>query len=135
MPSLYMEWGEDLVLTPGGSLQMASGWDEVRQRIERRLLTNPLEVLPDGEPVTPDYIFDTTYGLGIPKYVGQNPTQDQLNQLRQKTNQGVMIDDQVSNAYPPGISLYKGSNPFELLMIIRVVLKSGQPGQIALSLP
>src|SRR5262249_35364627 len=130
MKTLYLEWGSDLVLTPKGSIQLATGWDENRQRIERRMLTWPLEVLPDGTAVAPDYIFDTDYGIGLPKLVGQPITQQLLGSIRQRVNQGVMVDAGVSNRTVPGIQLFR-TTPGELLLIISVPLQNQPPGRIA----
>lgn len=128
----YLEWGQDFIVTPNGSIQMATGWDQVRQRIERRLLTNPAETLPDGEPVEPDYLYDTSYGLGAGKLIGQPRTKQLLGQILQVVNAGVMVDDAVSNAAPPSVSLYV-INPSETLLIIGVDLLTGEVGQIAIA--
>lgn len=132
MSTMYLEWGGDFVVTPNGSLQWASGWDEVRQRIERRIITNPLEVLPSGEAVPPDYIFDTNYGLGYAKLVNQNLNNTMLSTIKQRAYQGVTVDDAVSGAYPPQISLYSPI-PGELILVLGVTLKTGEQGQIAIS--
>ncbi|QBJ80505.1 phage tail protein [Aquitalea sp. USM4] len=51
--------GDDLSLSPTGSLSTASGILRGKQRILRRLLTNP------GE-----YIYHPDYGAGLGQYVG-----------------------------------------------------------------
>ena len=131
MPTAYLEWGQDLVVLPNGSIQLASGWDEVRQRIERRLLTSPLEVLPSGAKVPPDYIWDVNYGLGVGKLVDQNLDANFLGAIRQKCNEGVMVDADVSDANPPGVALYK-INPYTTYLVIGVTLKNGTPGTITI---
>lgn len=50
----------DLGLGATGGLQVADGSLLSRQRILRRLLTNP-----------GDYIWEPDYGAGLPKYIGQ----------------------------------------------------------------
>lgn len=131
MSVLYMEWGEDLVITPNGSLQLARGWDEARQRIERRLFTNAQEVLPGNVVVAPDYLFDINYGIGCAKKVGEPMNADLLGDIRQRVNQGVMVDDAVSDALPPSIQMFRQQNG-TLLLIIGVPLKTGEVGQIAI---
>ncbi|MEB0078001.1 phage tail protein [Pseudomonas sp. CCI3.2] len=51
--------GGDLSLTPTGSLSLAFGMERGKQRILRRLITNP-----------GDYLFHTDYGAGLGRYVG-----------------------------------------------------------------
>ncbi len=52
--------GSDLSIGSGGDLATASGSEAVRERVLRRLLTNP------GE-----YIWQLTYGGGLAGFVGQ----------------------------------------------------------------
>ncbi|WP_137010157.1 phage tail protein [Aquitalea aquatilis] len=51
--------GGDLSLSPTGGLSTVSGVTRGKQRILRRLLTNP-----------GDYIYEPTYGAGLGRYVG-----------------------------------------------------------------
>lgn len=53
-------WGQDASLSAGGDFARANRALRSKQRILRRLLTNP-----------GDYIFQPTYGAGLPKMVGQ----------------------------------------------------------------
>lgn len=53
-------WGSDLQPGPTGDLGLASGTLRGQQRVLRRLLTNP-----------GDYVFEPTYGAGLPRFVGQ----------------------------------------------------------------
>lgn len=60
MPDLHHEFGSDLVVGAGGDLLTASGALLGQQRVLRRLLTNP-----------GDYIWNLSYGAGLPAMVGQ----------------------------------------------------------------
>lgn len=51
--------GDDLSLSPTGSLSTVEGIERGKQRILRRLITNP-----------GDYLFHTEYGAGLGRYVG-----------------------------------------------------------------
>jgi len=53
-------WGGDVILGLTGDFSRASHADRSKQRVLRRLLTNP-----------GDYIFHPAYGAGLPKLVGQ----------------------------------------------------------------
>ena len=59
MPDLSHEFGADLVAGPTGDLALAEGVAQGRQRVLRRLLTNP-----------GDYIWQPDYGAGLGRFVG-----------------------------------------------------------------
>lgn len=52
-------WDVDLRLSPSGDLGRVSGLERSKQRVLRRLLTNP-----------GDYIWHPEYGAGLPRKVG-----------------------------------------------------------------
>ncbi len=53
-------YGGDVALGPTGDLGRVNGLERSKQRVLRRLLTNP-----------GDYIFHPTYGAGLGRYVGK----------------------------------------------------------------
>jgi phage baseplate assembly protein W len=59
MPDLSHEFGADLEAGPTGDLAVAQGAAQGRQRVLRRLLTNP-----------GDYIWQPDYGAGLGRFVG-----------------------------------------------------------------
>ena len=60
MPDLFHYYGSDLVVGSGGDLATATTTELGRQRVLRRLLTNP-----------GDYLWNPTYGAGLAQFVGQ----------------------------------------------------------------
>lgn len=60
MADLANEWGSDLSLSSTGDLLLVSGSAAGRERVLRRLLTNP-----------GDYIWDVGYGAGLPRQIGE----------------------------------------------------------------
>lgn len=56
-------WGSDLQLSPTGDLSRSSRVERSKQRVLRRLMTNP-----------GDYIWHPAYGAGLPALVGTNAT-------------------------------------------------------------
>lgn len=60
MGDVYHDFGSDLQLAANGDLLTVSSVAESRQRVLRRLLTNP-----------GDYIWNLSYGAGLPAQVGQ----------------------------------------------------------------
>jgi hypothetical protein len=61
MSDVHQYWSNDFVLSSSGDLLAASGLEESKQRILRRLMTNR------GE-----YVWHTEYGAGVPQMIGQN---------------------------------------------------------------
>ncbi len=132
MSTLYMEYGGDLVLNQHGGLLMAVGWDEIRQRIERRLLTNPAMTLDDGTPVAADYLQHPSYGVGLPEEVGRNWTQAQAARITQKIAQGVVTDASVDPTAPPTLQV-KIAGQHLVLINIGITLIDQTQGQIPIS--
>jgi hypothetical protein len=60
MIALACDWSGDLSVGPSGDISVAPARMEIRQRIVRRLLTNP-----------GDYIWHSNYGAGLGKFVGE----------------------------------------------------------------
>ena len=60
MTDVFHYFATDLTLSANGDLLTAAGPDESKQRVLRRLLTNPQ-----------DYLWQPLYGAGLPSYVGQ----------------------------------------------------------------
>jgi len=60
MVDLALQIGGDLALGPTGDLALADGPLLTKQRVLRRLLTNP-----------GDYIWQLSYGAGLGRFVGQ----------------------------------------------------------------
>lgn len=127
----YLEYGQDLVLAPSGSLEIATGWDQVRERIIRRFLTNPAQVLPDGSSTPADYVFDPAYGIGGGALVSQNPTQQYLNALRQRIRQAVLSDVAVDPGADPQIVIQQPT-PQTFMVFVGVQLSTGQQGTFSI---
>lgn len=67
---LYHYFGGDLSPSATADLNPVNGSLRGQQRILRRLLTNPREILATGEVLPPDYIFHPEYGAGLARKVG-----------------------------------------------------------------
>ena len=126
-----LEWQGDLVLTPNGSIQYAVGWDQIRERIIRRFLTNRAQQLPDGSYTLADYVFDVNYGVGAGALVDQNPTRAWLLDLTGRMRQAVQADAAVDPGALPQMTVVKqGGNTYQLF--VQVQLVSGQSGKVAI---
>ena len=60
MADLQLSWGGDLAVAPGGDLLLSDGDALATERVLRRLLTNPGDV-----------VFHADYGAGLASFVGQ----------------------------------------------------------------
>jgi hypothetical protein len=84
-------WGGDI--SPGitGDILAANGTTRGQQRILRRLLTNP-----------GDYVFQPTYGAGLPGYVGQLLDVGKVTALILSQ---ILLEDCVARTPPPQITV------------------------------
>ncbi|QAU22605.1 phage tail protein [Dyella sp. M7H15-1] len=71
MYDLSHYWSGDCSAAANGDLLTASDTERAKQRILRRLLTNPAQKDAAGNvTVHGDYIFHPDYGAGLPRLVG-----------------------------------------------------------------
>jgi hypothetical protein len=127
----WLEWNSDLIVTPSGSIQLATGWDRIRQRIIRRIITNPSRQLPNGNFVPGDDVFSPDYGIGLGALVDGAFNEDFESTIERKVAQGVLEDEDVSSTIPPSIQ-FQRPTPQTLWIIIGLTLKTGQPGTISI---
>jgi hypothetical protein len=129
---IYLEWNGDLVITPNGSIQTAVNWDQVRERIIRRFLTNSAMQLPDGSFTPPDYIFDINYGESAGALVDQNPTKAWLLDLTRRMRQAVQSDTAVDPGAVPQVTVISsGGNAFQAYVSVQLI--NGQSGQVSIT--
>ncbi len=127
----WLDWNSDLLLTPNGDVQAATGWDEVRQRIIRRLITNPAQQLPDGTFTLADDIWNPDYGIGLGTMVGQSFGADFEARIERRIAKAVLEDSAVDSTVPPSVKFVR-PQPDSLWIVIGVTLVTGKPGTIAL---
>ncbi len=127
--ALALEYGSDFQLNQNGGLQMATGWTEVRQRIERAFLTSPLTDYPGQGPLPPDYLFHTDYGAGAQRDIGEHVSPDQLATIVSKLQQAAAADPAVDPNTPVSVSI--NQTGFQTIVLTAVVtLKDQTSGQI-----
>jgi hypothetical protein len=83
--------GDDLSLSPTGSLSPVEGIERGKQRILRRLITNP-----------GDYLFHPEYGAGLGRYVGALMNIPEIISLIRGQ---ILLEDCVSKQPPPVIAV------------------------------
>jgi hypothetical protein len=111
---------------------MATGWDEVRERIIRRFLTNSALPLPDGTTTPPDYVFSPFYGLGAGALIDQNPDANFRANFTRRMREAVVADAATSPGALPSINI---STPMIGLIQIYVGIQliSGQLGNFSIT--
>lgn len=92
----YHYFGQDLVLSSTGDLLVISGAQLVQQRILRRLMTNP------GA-----YLWDLTYGAGLPSKVGQKVNAAAIAAI---VRQQIFSEGTVASVPPPQITVTSNPN-------------------------
>ncbi|KTR90451.1 hypothetical protein [Pantoea dispersa] len=91
MHDLYHFTGGDLGPSSTGDLRTAVGGEHAKQRILRRLLTNP-----------GDYLFHPEYGAGLGKKVGETLKPGEWRALIRGQ---MLLEDAVSRHPPPAVKL------------------------------
>lgn len=89
-------------------------------------------MLADGSQTPPDYIFEPDFGAGLGKNVDGSFSQDYLQTLERKIALAVLQDAGIDSTVPPTVK-FSQPNPSTLRIAISVVLLSGRPGQISLT--
>lgn len=130
---LYLDWGSDLVLRPAGDFQLAGGWDLVRQRCVRRILTNPATVDDQRTPIAPDYVFDPAYGHGVRLKIGVAMLGQDLYDLQQAIAEGCLLEPGVARDPAPQVATRAGAD-HATFVFINVTLATGEDGTIAVKL-
>lgn len=129
MSTFFLEPDGDLVISKSGGIEMASDWDEIRQRLYRRCLTNPQSINFDGSIVPAGYIFHPDYGLGLPQLVYANKSSSFFSDLKQKIRQAILEDLDTDSETEPEIIVDTRRKKFALVTA-RFKLKGGQPKSI-----
>lgn len=118
MPDLAHVFGDDLQLSATGGLATADiGTGLVRQRILRRLLTNP------GA-----YIFEPAYGAGLPSLIGKTPTAHQVQAL---VRSQIFQEAAVARVPEPTITVRFNPDGSFYLTIVYTDAASGTPQMLA----
>lgn len=91
---LDQNWGGDLSFSAVNDLQPVSASERSKQRVLRRLMTNPA-----------DYLWHTDYGTGLPQYVGQNLSNDRFDEIRSRIRSQIFLEASVSQNPEPEILL------------------------------
>jgi hypothetical protein len=133
MTDFYLEYNQDLVLTPSGSVALAIGWDQVRERIIRNFLTNSAVQLPDGSTTPPDYVFSPFYGLSAGALIDQNPTQAYIADLTRRIRHACLSDAAVDPGSVPNVTVARPALD-TIQVYVSVTLITGQQGSLSIAM-
>lgn len=100
-------FGQDLTLSPSGDLNQSDGDDLTKQSIIRRLLTNP-----------GSYIWHPDYGAGIGRFVGQNLSADNFDNIKNLIKSQILKEETVARTPAPQITLSISNNTILICNII-----------------
>lgn len=121
MPDASLTWGGDLSPGPTGDLAAVSGAALGRQRVLRRLLTNP-----------GDYVWHSDYGAGLARFIGQ-PTSTAA--IRAAVRAQIFQEPAVARQPEPGIDVAAGP-PGTLSITVRYAdAGSAEPQSILVEIP
>ena len=132
MTDAYCAYGDDFQIDQFGCILEAVGWDEVEQEISRTLYTCPSGVDKLGNYLQPDWIFFPTFGLGLPRQIGNLYQQTYKDEIITKCNQAIVSNPEVLKYPPPKISIFQDQHALNLFLT--VPLKNQQPGEIVFEL-
>lgn len=91
---IYNNFGQDLQLSATNDLLSVNLQERSKQRVLRRLLTNP-----------GDYIEHPDYGAGLGSYVGQVFTETLITEIKSKIQSQLFLEDTVSKNPIPQIKI------------------------------
>lgn len=96
-------FGSDLQTTNTGDVSTVSGTVRGEQRVLRRLLTNP-----------GDYIFQPTYGAGLPSYIGK-PLD--IGKLQALCVSQALLEDCVAKSPTPVVVISQSPTDFTAIQV------------------
>lgn len=115
MADIDHQWGSDLSFGSTGDIAAVTGSALGQQRVLRRLLTNPL-----------DYIWQITYGAGLPGFIGQ-PTNTL--QIRATIRSQIFKEQAVAQNPEPTISVTVNPGGATGDVYVQVLYVNSQTGQ------
>lgn len=104
--------GGDLAISPTGDLATADNFEEVKQRLLRRLLTNPAA-----------YLFHRDYGAGLARHIGS--VLDSA-ALTAQVRHHLLLEPKVARVPAPSI----GVQPLSDGLSLRVQCTEAQTGRV-----
>jgi hypothetical protein len=96
LSDLWQVWSTDLQVGNSGDAAPVTGTERGKQRVLRRLLTNP-----------GDYIFQPDYGAGLPRFVGGNQGKATLDEIEGLVRSQILMEAVVAADPAPEVSIQR----------------------------
>ena len=103
MSDLWLEWNGDFIAAANGDLLLATGEDESRQAICRRLFT-----------AVQGYVFHPEYGAGLPQTIGSPAN---VNTLKAIVSSQIALETTVDQSQPVTVTVQSDKNQAGLYTI------------------
>lgn len=103
MSDLWLEWNGDFIAAANGDLLLATGEDESRQAICRRLFT-----------AVQGYVFHPEYGAGLPQKIGSPAN---VNTLKAIVSSQIALETTVDQSQPVTVTVQSDKNQAGLYTI------------------
>ena len=103
MSDLWLEWNGDFAASANGDLLLASGLDEGRQAISRRLFT-----------AVQGYVFHPEYGAGLPQKIG---SPSNVTALKALVVSQIALESAVDQTQPVTVAVQADPNQLGLYTI------------------
>lgn len=91
---ISQNFGSDFSFSARNDLLTSSDIEKSRQRVLRRLLTNP-----------GDYIWHPQYGTGLQRFIGQSLSSDRFDEIRSLITSQIFLEESVAKTPQPVILL------------------------------
>lgn len=108
MADFSLPWGDDLAISPSGGILLIDGDVLARERVIRRLCSNPRTVLDDGTVLDPDHLLHPAFGAGLGRVVGRSVSlagRADLDEIETAIRNTLRAEPSVSQEQPPQITL------------------------------
>lgn len=130
---INLPYGEDLGLLQNGDIAIVTGAEEVVQRIERHLLSNPRGFFNDS-PLTPDLLGAPDWGIGLGRFVETAASQATIQEMETLISAGILSEPLVDNTFDPTIT-FERPNPQELDVTINFDMVTDEEVTVSFVLP
>ena len=123
---LSLPWGSDLAIGPNGDFKGVTDDAATKERIVRRLLTNPIGLDSNGTEVAEcDYHFHPNYGAGTRRYVHGVITQELQQTVQQRVTDQALQEPSVVATPAPVVNVTKTLDGFGLAIDASVSTVTG----------
>lgn len=104
---IYLDYKDDLVLQANGDFLLVDGSEKTKQRIIRRLLTNP-----------GSYIWHPDYGAGLGQYIGKLLSPSEFAEIQGVCVAQILKEEAVAKTPAPKVQLWQNPTDYTYSTLI-----------------